>query len=218
MRCFKTTVTVAVLVFTSLLGHGFSQAHPDKAPSYPRVAQEGESCNGSLPPRFAVVCDHGLYCRTAGGLLGASGTCVKAEEEPEEPEVAAGGGEKGQQLAALEPDHLPKPAVAQKGEKCNGSLPPQFAVICAGDLVCAPTSSPVGGWGRCVEAHEIGQTSLSSSRVNEPEKVGSVLPFMLLTFACISIVFGITLRRYYDFHFSTDRPDQAVGEHYLLIA
>jgi len=38
--------------------------------------QNGEVCNGSLPPQYATFCDKGLKCQIENPMPGASGICV----------------------------------------------------------------------------------------------------------------------------------------------
>ena len=40
------------------------------------IKQIGESCNSSLPPRYATFCDKGLKCYIEKPMPGASGKCV----------------------------------------------------------------------------------------------------------------------------------------------
>ena len=49
------------------------------AVSAQQTMSEGDSCNESLPPRYAKRCDRdqGLVCRTVSMVMGASGKCVK---------------------------------------------------------------------------------------------------------------------------------------------
>ena len=49
------------------------------AVSAQQTMSEGDSCNESLPPRYAKRCDRdqGLVCRTVSMVMGASGKCIK---------------------------------------------------------------------------------------------------------------------------------------------
>lgn len=132
-------------------------------------AKEGERCNGSLPPEYAVLCEDGLVCKTKTGLLGAWGTCGRPQTE-DKPRPALA--KEGDRCNGSLPPHravlcegtlvckssgllgawgvctaVGRPTLAKEGERCNGSLPPRFAVLCAGGLQC--TTSAIGGWGQC---------------------------------------------------------------------
>lgn len=43
----------------------------------PKVVGAGESCNGSLPPEYATICEDGLTCVRDDDRLGSSGVCME---------------------------------------------------------------------------------------------------------------------------------------------
>lgn len=45
----------------------------------------GERCNPTVSPKYQTHCKEGLVCKTPKGLLGASGVCVKADDNDDLP-------------------------------------------------------------------------------------------------------------------------------------
>merc|ERR1712012_849268 len=92
-----------------------------------KTAAEGEKCSGSLPPGSAILCAEGLVCISP--LPGADGVCKRAPAPPADDK---------------------KVKTAAEGEKCNPSLPPGSAILCAEGLVCI--SPLLGADGVCKRA------------------------------------------------------------------